>query len=249
MACFDTAFHRDLPAVAQRLPIPKSFTERGLRRYGFHGLSCEYIVSALGDDARGRVVVAHLGSGASLAALRDGRSVDTTMGLTPMGGVVMGTRTGDLDPGVLLFLMREGLDAQALETLIDKESGLRGVSGTTSDMKRLLAVRATDADADLAVTLFCSHVRKAIGALTTTLGGLDRLVFTGGIGERAPTVRAEIARGLEHLGVDLDQGRNDRTEGVISAAQSACDVRVIPTDEESVIARHTRAKAILKAVP
>jgi acetate kinase len=240
VACFDTGFHRDLPAVARRLPIPKALDDRGLHRYGFHGLSYEYIVSALGADARGRVIVAHLGSGASLAAIRDGRSIDTTMGLTPAGGVVMGTRTGDLDPGVLVFLMREGWDADAIERLIDEDSGLRGISGTTSDMKALLAARATDESAKLAVDVFCAQVRKAIGALATTLGGLDRLVFTGGIGERSADVRAQIARGLEHLGVVLDEARNARNDGAISGRTAGCDVRVIPTDEESVIAHKTR---------
>ncbi len=221
VACFDTGFHRDLPEIARRLPVTQALHDRGVRRYGFHGLSYEYVVSALGEDARGRVVVAHLGNGASLVALKDGRSQDTTMGLTPTGGVVMSTRTGDLDPGVVLFLMREGWDAKAIETLVDHEGGLAGISGGGSDMKSLLAARETDPRAKLAVAMFAASVRKAIGAMATTLGGIDRLVFTGGIGEHAADVRAEIMRGLEHLAVR--------------------DVRVMTTNEELVIARHTRA--------
>jgi acetate kinase len=220
VACFDTAFHRDLPEVARRLPVTQALHDRGVRRYGFHGLSYEYIVSALREDVRGRVVIAHLGNGASLAALRDGHPVDTTMGLTPTGGVVMGTRTGDLDPGVLLFLMREGWDASAIERLVDHDGGLRGISGSSSDMRTLLAARAHDPRAALAISAFSASIRKAIGAMAATLGGLDRLVFTGGIGEHAAEVRADITKGLEYL---------------------ACDVQVIPTNEDAMIARHTRA--------
>ena len=240
VACFDTGFHRGLPEVARRLPVTQALHDRGVRRYGFHGLSYEYIVSALGKDAQGRVVIAHLGNGASLVALLNGCPLDTTMGLTPTGGVVMGTRTGNLDPGVLLFLMREGCDAAAIERLVDHEGGLLGISGSTSDMKALLGAK-DDARARLAVNVFVASTRKAIGAMAATLGGLDRLVFTGGIGEHAAEVRAEIARGLEHLGVRLDAARNAQSEPSISAPGSACDVRVITTNEEIVIARHTLA--------
>jgi acetate kinase len=222
VVCFDTGFHAHLPATARRLPIPRALADRGLCRYGFHGLSYEFVMSALGPEAgAGRLVIAHLGSGASLVATLDRRPLDTTMGLTPAGGVIMGTRTGDLDPGVLLYLAREGADAAALDALVNHEGGLRAISETTSDMKVLLARRATDARADLAIAMFCLSVRKAIGASAAVLGGLDRLVFTGGIGENAAEVRAEILAGLGYLG--------------------AIDVCVIPTDEDRVIARHTFA--------
>lgn len=240
VACFDTAFHRSLPPLAQRLPLPRAVGSAELRRYGFHGLSYEYIVGVLGPAGRGRTIIAHLGNGASLVALRDGRPMDTTMGLTPIGGVVMGTRTGDLDPGVLLYLMREkGYDGQRLERLVATESGLLGISGLTSDMKTLLAQRETDPRAADAVASFCYSVRKHIGALAAVLGGLDTLVFTGGIGERAAPVRWEICEGLEHLGVRLDPRPNAGDATTISEPNSACTVRVIPTNEDLMIARHT----------
>jgi acetate kinase len=229
VVCFDTGFHAHLPAATRRLPIPRDLADRGLWRYGFHGLSYEFVMSALGAEANaGRLIIAHLGSGASLVAIFEGRPLDTTMGLTPAGGVIMGTRTGDLDPGVLLYLMREGQDAAALDALVNHEGGLLAISETTPDMKTLLAHRATDPRADLAVSMFCLSVRKAVGALAAVLGGLDRLVFTGGIGEHAPEVRAEILGGLQHLG--------------------PFDVRVIPTDEDRVIARHTFATLAATAV-
>ena len=237
VACFDTAFHRTLPEIARRLPLPGRYHERGVRRYGFHGLSYEYIVRRLGERARGRLVVAHLGNGASLAALRDGRSVDTTMGLTPTGGVMMATRSGDLDPGVLLYLLREEkLEPDALEELLDARAGLLGVSGRSGDMAELLA--ASDPAARLAVALFCYQVRKAVGSLAAALGGLDRLVFTGGIGEHAAPVRARVCEGLAHLGIALDAAANERGAERISAANSTCPVEVIPTDEDAMIARH-----------
>jgi acetate kinase len=237
VACFDTAFHATLPEVAHTLPLARCYRELGLRRYGFHGLSYEYITRKLGEQAKGRVVIAHLGNGASLAALRDGRSVDTTMGLTPTGGVMMGTRSGDLDPGVLLYLMREPkLDTAELERAVNREAGLLGVSGTSSDMAELLA--ADTPDARLAVALFAYEVRKAIGALAAALGGLDRLVFTGGIGEHAAPVRWAICRGLEHLGVELDAAANTAGAALISTPQSVCPVHVMATDEDAMIARH-----------
>ncbi|HTG11542.1 MAG TPA: acetate/propionate family kinase, partial [Candidatus Eisenbacteria bacterium] len=241
--CFDTAFHRDLPEIARRLPLPRALAdEAGLERFGFHGLSYEYVVERLGPVGRGRVVIAHLGSGASMAAVRDGRVVDTTMGLTPAGGFMMGTRTGDLDPGVLLYLMRErGYDAQRLDRLVNKESGLLGVSGTSADMKTLLERRATDEAAALAVAMFCYQARKQIGALAAAMGGLDTLVFTGGIGERAAPVRAEICDGLAHLGVRIDARRNAAHEDPLSAPAGGCAVRVVATHEDLMIARHSRA--------
>jgi acetate kinase len=239
VACFDTSFHRTLPTVARRLPLPELFDRVGVRRYGFHGLSCEYVVSAL-DAASARVVIAHLGSGASLTAVRDGRSVDTTMGLTPTGGVVMATRSGDLDPGVMLYLAREqGLEPDALEAVVNHESGLLGLSGTTGDMRALLEARARgDRRATLAVDAFCASVRKHVGALVTALGGLDILVFTGGIGEHAPTVRELVCRRLGHLGVEIDHERNGAGAAMISGDGCTVAVRVIPTDENLVAARH-----------
>jgi acetate kinase len=240
VACFDTGFHARMPAVASRIPLPSHFSQAGVRRYGFHGLSYESILTSLGPGAAGRLIVAHLGNGASLAALRDGEPLDTTMGLTPSGGLVMGTRPGDLDPGVLLFLERVfGLDSAALGEIIDRRSGLLALSETTADMRTLLAARELDERAALAVSVFCYSARKWIGAFAAALGGLDLLVFTGGIGERAAPVREQICRELAHLGIELDPARNARSERTISAEGSRCAVRVIPTDEERVLARHT----------
>jgi acetate kinase len=241
VVCFDTAFHARMPAVARRLPLPRAMWDAGIRRYGFHGLSYEYVVGTIGAATLGRAVVAHLGNGASLAAIRDGQSVDTTMGLTPAGGIVMGTRTGDLDPGVLTHLLaHRGYDVAALERLVDRESGLLGVSGTSADMRQLLAVRARDPHAAEAVDLFCYDVRKQIGAFAAVLGGIDTLVFTGGIGEHAAPVRWEVCQGLEHIGIRIDAARNDVHAPVISPAAGRCLVRVVPTDEDLMIARHTR---------
>jgi len=242
VACFDTAFHHRMPVVAKRLPLPDELWDEGVRRYGFHGISYEYVVSALGAAELGRAVIAHLGNGASMAAVREGQSVDTTMGFTPAGGLIMSTRSGDLDPGVPVFLVREkGYDADRLEHLIDRDAGLIALSGDTSDMQALLERRDRDARAALAVDAFCYHARKHVGALVTTLGGLDTLVFTGGIGEKAAVIRAGICDGLEHLGVELDGAANDAHASVISAPASDCVVRVVQTDEDLVIARHTRA--------
>ena len=241
VACFDTAFHHDMPALAKRLPLPDAITVAGVRRYGFHGLSYEYVVGAVGAAELGRGVIAHLGNGASMVAVREGRSVDTTMGFTPTSGLLMSTRTGDLDPGVPVYLLRElGYDADRLEQLVDRESGLVALSGT-SDMQALVERRAGDARAAFAVDAFCYDARRHVGALAAVLGGLDTLVFTGGIGENAASVRAEICRGLEHLGITLDGAANEAHAGVISASGAACTVRVVPTDEDLVIARHTGA--------
>lgn len=244
VACFDTAFHRRMPEAAQRLPLPRRLWESGIRRYGFHGLSYEYVLERLGEAGGGRLVVAHLGNGASLAALLDGRPMDTTMGLTPAGGLMMGTRTGDLDPGVVFYLLNQlGMDAAEAQRLLNRESGLAGVSGVSRDMRTLLERRAEDSRAAEAVELFCRTARKHIGALAAVLGGLDALVFTGGIGERAAEVRTEICAGLEHLGLRLDRDRNAEHADVISRDDSSCTARVTPTDEERMIARHTRTVA------
>lgn len=241
--CFDTAFHRGLPEIARRLALPRALADAaGIQRFGFHGLSYEYVLEHLGAAGRGRVVIAHLGSGASVAAVRDGHPVDTSMGMTPTGGFMMGTRTGDLDPGVLLYLLREkGYDADRLDRLVNKESGLLGVSGTSADMATLLERRERDEAAALAVAMFCYQVRKQVGAFAAALGGLDTLVFTAGIGERAAAVRAEICAGLEHLGVRLDPARNAAHADPLSAPGGACAVRVVATREDMMIARHSRA--------
>jgi acetate kinase len=243
IACFDTAFHHTLPDVARRLPIPQRYDAQGIRRYGFHGLSYAYVIEELGrlageDAAASRVILAHLGNGSSLAALCGGRSIDTTMAFTPIGGVVMSTRSGDLDPGVVTFLGRSaGLSADELEDLLSRRSGLLGVSGGESDMRTLLAREGSDAACRLAVDMYVYSVRKAIGAFAAALGGLDVLVFSGGIGEHAPAVRARICDRLGFLGVELDRDRNDANRPIISSAAAAVAVRVIPTDEELMIAR------------
>jgi acetate kinase len=243
VACFDTAFHRTMPETSWRLPLPAALVDAGVRRYGFHGLSYEYIVARVGADTLGRAVLAHLGSGASLAAVDGGQSVHTTMGFTPSGGIVMSSRSGDLDPGVLIYLTRQlGYDAARLERLIDAESGLQALSGETSDMRALLERRDTgDERAGLAVAVFCSQIRMQIGAYAALLGGLDTVVFTGGIGAHAAAVRAESCRSLDHLGLVIDEGRNASAEPVISDTGSRVTVRVLETDEDLMLARHTRA--------
>jgi acetate kinase len=246
VACFDTDFHRTMPRVAQLLPLPRRFEARGLRRYGFHGLSYAYLLEELARQAgpaaaQGRVILAHLGSGASLAAVLGGRSQDTSMGFTPASGMVMGTRPGDLDPGVAAYLMQvEHLTTGQLNHLINHESGLLGVSETSSDMQALLAAQATDIQAAEAVALFCYQARKWVGAYAAVLGGLDTLVFSGGIGEHAAEVRARICAGLAFLGLEFDAAHNATHAAVISTAASRVSVRVIPTDEERMIAQLTQ---------
>ncbi len=246
VACFDTAFHRTMPAVAQAFGLPGDLAREGVFRYGFHGLSYEYIIGELRKQAGpaaagGRVIVAHLGNGASLAAILGGKSVDTTMGFTPAGGLVMSTRSGDLDPGILIYLLRHrGLDAEELDQVVNKRAGLLGVSGTSADMRELLQREDQDPHAADAVALFCRQARKFVGALAAVLGGLDTLVFTAGIGENAPPVRGRICEGLEFLGVRVDSERNRRNDAVISPDGAPVTVRVMGTDEERMIARHTR---------
>ncbi|MCZ6621210.1 MAG: acetate/propionate family kinase [Deltaproteobacteria bacterium] len=241
VACFDTAFHRRMPELAQRFPLPGDLWNEGLRRYGFHGLSYEYVVEKLGSEAQSRAIIAHLGNGASMAAVRWGKPLDTTMGFTPTGGFMMGTRSGDLDPGILLYLMNEkGYDSRRLERLVNNQAGLLGVSGLTPDMKTLLEKRESEPDANQAVEMFCYQIRKHIGALTAVLGGLDTLVFTGGIGERAAPVRWDVCQGLEYLGVHLNPRRNEVHADTISTSESPCTVRVIATNEDLMIARYTQ---------
>ncbi len=238
VAAFDTSFHASMSAEAKRLPLPTPLFDAGVRRYGFHGLSCEHVVSVLPARERGRAIIAHLGSGASVTAVRDGRSVDTTMSFTPSGGLMMATRSGDLDPSVLLYLLdHDGYDVARLQRLVEHESGLVGVSGTTGDMQTLLAVRTEDPAASFAIDVFCRDVRKHVGALATVLGGVDTLVFTGGIGERAPEIRAAICASLTHLGIVIDPERNTAGAAVVSEPGGACVVRIVPADEEGVIAR------------
>ncbi len=242
VACFDTAFFADLPRLARLLPIPRRHADEGVRRYGFHGLSYTFLMEELARIApatvRGRVVLAHLGSGASMAAVRDGRCVETTMGFTPNSGLMMSTRSGDLEPGVLLHLLRSGMD---VDDLVNHRSGLLGVSGTSADLRDLLSAEDHDPHAAEAVALFCYQATKAVGALAATLGGLDTLVFAGGIGQHAAPVRRRIAERLGHLGVEIDLVRNQAGEAVISTDGSRTVARVLHTDEASVIARQTIA--------
>jgi len=244
MACFDTVFHANMPAWASVLPLPAGLRARGLRRYGFHGLSCESLVQQLtqAPDNRppARLLIAHLGNGASVSAVRDGVSIDTSMGLTPSGGLIMGTRSGDLDPGVLVWLAREqGYDAAMLEDLVDHRSGLAGISGLDGDMRALHAAAATNAEAALAIRMFCYAVRKQLAAMWAVLDGVDAIVFTGGIGEHDAAVRAEVCAGLSSLGVQLDEARHRALDNPISSAGSSCKVLVLPSLEDEQIARHT----------
>jgi acetate kinase len=242
VACFDTAFHQTMPTVAKLLSLPRALWDAGMRRFGFHGLSYEYIASELAREGAlpERVIVAHLGNGASMAALLRGQSIETTMGFTPNGGLVMSTRSGELDPGVPLYLLRErGLTPDALADLLERQSGLLGISTISADMRDLLA--SQDAPAAEAVELFCYTARKNIGALAAALGGLDLLVFTGGIGEHAPEVRRRTCAGLGFLGIELDDQRNQANTDLLSRPESRVHVRRIATNEELMIARHTRA--------
>ncbi len=246
IACFDTAFHRGMPSVARLLPIPRKLAAKGIQRYGFHGLSYTFLLAELGrlagpDAARGRVVMAHLGNGASLAAVHGGKSIDTSMGFTPTAGVPMSSRSGDLDPGLVWYLARtEHLTAKQFHHMVNHQSGLLGVSGTSPDMRDLLGREVKDERAAEAVALFCYQVKKWIGAFAAALGGLETLVFAGGIGENSPQVRQRICAGLEFFGVKLDQSRNESNAAVISSDSSPATVRVMRTDEEVVIAQAVR---------
>lgn len=247
VACFDTAFHRHMPRVAQMYGLPRDLLNAGVLRYGFHGLSYEYILGELAreagpETANGRVVIAHLGNGSSMVAVRGGRGVETTMGFTPLGGLVMSTRPGDLDPGVLLYLLREqGMSPSALDRLLNRQSGLLGVSGLSSDMRDLLDQAAANPRAAEAIALYCYAAKKALGGLVAALGGLNTLVFTGGIGENAPEIRQRICERLEFLGIQIDPARNANGAPVISSSGGTVTVRVMRTNEDLMIARHTAA--------
>jgi acetate kinase len=256
-ACFDTAFHRTLPEAAARFALPQRFWEAGIRRYGFHGLSCESIVHALGRFLPSRLIVAHLGNGASITAILDGRSIDTSMGLTPTGGIIMGTRPGDHDPGLLLHILTSPTEGPVggqgdatdritkLAALLDKESGLLGISGLTSDMRQLREAATQNPRARLAIEMFTRTAKKVIAGYLALLDGLDLLVFTGGIGEHDAATRLEICQGLQSCGLHLDLEANQRNAQDITAPQSAVRVQVLPSDEESQIARHVSRLASL----
>jgi acetate kinase len=244
VGCFDTAFHRSIPKVAAMYALPREFYDEGVLRYGFHGLSYEYVMQQLAriDEVAGdaRVVVAHLGNGASMSAIRNGKSIDTSMGYTPTAGLVMGTRCGDVDPGVLIHLLLDRkMTGEQVDEMINKHSGLLGVSGTSEDMRDLLAKQCTDERAREAVELFCYRAKKYLGAYAAALGGLDLLVFTGGIGEHSAEVRSGICRELDFLGIEIDSARNDNNALVISSDKSKVKVRVIKTNEDLMIATHT----------
>ena len=242
LVCFDTAFHRSMPQVATQLPIPRRYAAQGIQRYGFHGLSYTFLMQELARlhdpaAAQGRVILAHLGSGASLAAVRDGRCIDTSMGFTPSAGLVMGTRSGDLDPGLMSYLaLTEAMTATQFQTMVNHESGLLGVSDSSADVRDLLDRESGDPRAAQALALFCYQAKKWIGSFSAALGGLDTLVFAGGIGENAAPVRQRICDGLGYLGIDIDQSANGRHAPRISSESASVAVRVIRTDEESVIA-------------
>ncbi len=241
-ACFDTVFHADMPGLARTLPLPEALRSHGLHRYGFHGLSCESILRQLGADAPKQLVIAHLGAGASITAVESGGSIDTSMGLTPTGGVIMATRSGDLDPGILIYLLREkGFDAATLETLVNHRSGLLGVSGISGDMRALHAAGPANANARLATRMFRYSVRKEIAAMIAALDGIDMLVFTGGIGENDAEARAEICAGLAWAGIVLDADRNRAAVNPMNASGSRCRVMVLPSLEDEQIARHSWA--------
>ena len=242
VACFDTAFHRDMPRVARLLPIPRRYEAAGVQRYGFHGLSYAYLMEELGriapHEAQGRVILAHLGNGASMAAVHRGKSIDTSMGFTPAAGLPMSTRSGDLDPGLGSYLSRtEGMTVEQFHTMVNRQSGLLGVSETSSDLRDLLASERHDPRAAEAVSLFCYQARKWIGSFAAVLGGLDTLVFSAGIGENSAVIRSRICEGLGFLGVAVEESLNTAGAGVVSKEGSGVTVRVIPTDEESQIAR------------
>ena len=242
VACFDTAFHTTIPAVAKTFAIPKKYYEEGVQRYGFHGISYSYLIEELrkqnAAEANSRIIIAHLGSGASITAIKDGKSVDTSMGFTPAGGIVMSSRSGDIDPGVAWYLVQKGMDAKTFNHLINHESGLLGISGISADMQKLFQ-QENNKDAALAIDIFCYQIKKYIGAYTAVLGGLDILVFSGGIGENSPSIRSRICEGLAYLNIELNDEKNNNNERQISTDNTAIKVYVIPTNEELMIAEDT----------
>ncbi|HLE56214.1 MAG TPA: acetate/propionate family kinase [Rhodothermia bacterium] len=243
VACFDTAFHGEIPAAARLFGLPRRLTNSGVVRYGFHGLSYEYVAAELRErgELPARTIVAHLGNGASIAALVDGVSIDTSMGMTPSGGMVMSTRSGDLDPGVLLYLLRSrGFSASELDDAINRGGGMLGISESSSDMRDLLAASPTDSRAEDAIAVFCYQAKKFIGAYAAALGGIDALVFTGGIGERSPEVRARICEKLDFLGIRIDPALNRANASIISPGESRVRIRIVKTKEEAMVARHVR---------
>ena len=245
VTCFDTSFHSTMPAVAKLYALPEFIRKEGVQRYGFHGLSYEYILlelkRQLGAQAvEKRIILAHLGHGASMAAVKNGKSIETTMGFSPAGGLVMSTRTGDLDPGVILFLLQQNrMTPATIKEMVNRQSGLLGVSGSTDDMRELLKAEEVDDSAKQAVELFCYQARKNIGALSIVLGGLDTLVFTGGIGEHSSVIRSRICTGIEFLGIRVDEKKNSTHSAIISPESGEVDIRIIKTNEELMIARHT----------
>ncbi|WP_292401630.1 MULTISPECIES: acetate/propionate family kinase [unclassified Methylophaga] len=243
MVCFDTEFHQNLPTVAKLLPIPRQYYEKGIYRYGFHGLSYRYLMQVLQQQNakkanHDRIILAHLGNGASMTAVTNGQSIDTTMAMTPAAGLVMGTRSGDLDPGLFGVLNRsESMNAEQFETMINQQSGLLGISTTTSDMQQLLEKRSTDPNAEDAINVFCYQARKQIGAYAAALGGLDTLVFSGGIGENVAEIRTQICQQLAFIGIELNNELNQQNALCISTSQSKVTVWIIPTNEELMIAQ------------
>lgn len=246
VACFDTAFHHDMPRVAQLLALPRIYQDKGIRRYGFHGLSCEYIMTKLAyespDEANGNVIIAHLGNGASITAVKQGQSIDTTMALTPAAGIPMSTRSGDIDPGLVRYLAAsEQMSLEAFDDMVTNRSGLLGLSGSSADMETLVANEARDAGAKDAVEVFCYQAAKSIGALSVALGGVDTIVFTGGIGENAPKIREQIVEKLALFGAYGDADKNERGEGVFSTDDSRVKLRVIHTEESQIIVKNVQA--------
>lgn len=245
VACFDTAFHTTIPEVAKKFAIPKSYYDEHIQRYGFHGISYTYLMQELKKQIRketnGRIILAHLGNGASLAAVKNGECIDTSMGFTPAGGIVMSTRSGDLDPGIAWYLMQQGMDTKDFNNLVNHKSGLLGISGISSDMQELLKRGEDSQDARLAIDIFCYQVKKFIGGYAATLAGLDILVFSGGIGENSPIIRSRICKGLQYLGVRLSKKKNRKSELLISKSKSAVKVYVIPTNEELMIAQSAKS--------
>lgn len=253
VACFDTAFHRNIPKVAKQYPIPRNFYDEGVIRYGFHGLSYEFVNDTLNtlesqNSKKEKVIIAHLGNGASMAAIKDGQCIDTTMGFTPTGGLVMSTRSGDLDPGVIYYLLDEKkMSPSAVYNMLNKKSGLLAVSNLSSDMKDLLQAQKENPYADEAISLFCYQAKKFLGALVAVLGGLDTLIFTGGIGENSAAIRFNICENLDSFGIKLDSILNSQNAPLLSSNTSKVSVRIIPTNEELMIARHT--SQIIKELP